>query len=476
MHLEIQPISMKPIVYTLLAIHLFVFTSCGEDRTGEFYALIEDRMWIEETMKEHYLWYEHMPPIEDENKYFTQAASFFKNLLYKKALNGKGDSYSYLEELPETEEPETRSLYLNRTSTYGMEFELMRDPLKGTNHTLARILYVLPGSPAEAAGIQRGDWLTTINGKQITTDNSKGLIQGGNVTFSRDRITTDVEGKQIWQPVDTVSISPSVTMEINPFLVDTTYQVGGQNIAYLVYNDFSTGPLNEGTETDYHEQMVQIFQKFRHQNPDAFILDLRYNPGGFLSCAQVLGSLLAPTQALGKEFIKLEFNDKAEQQTVSYAFDTEYAQANLNLSKIYILTSQYTASASEAVINGLKPYMGEENVIVIGEQTEGKNVAMQSFSDERYNFILWLVVAYVYNAENEGNYTNGFTPKYPLNERNLLRSWYPLGDVREFYLMNTLSLITTGTMPDLPTDEEQTTSASVYNTIEKRNIQGLKIR
>lgn len=158
MHLEIQPISMKPIVYTLLAIHLFVFTSCGEDRTGEFYALIEDRMWIEETMKEHYLWYEHMPPIEDENKYFTQAASFFKNLLYKKALDGKGDSYSYLEELPVAEEPEARSLYLNRTSTYGMEFELMRDPLKGTTHTLARILYVLPGSPAEAAGIQRGDW------------------------------------------------------------------------------------------------------------------------------------------------------------------------------------------------------------------------------------------------------------------------------------------------------------------------------
>ena len=476
MHLELQPINMRPIVYTLLAIHLFVFTSCGEDRTGEFYALIEDRMWIEETMKEHYLWYEHMPPIEDENKYFTQAASFFKNLLYKKALDGKGDSYSYLEELPVAEEPEARSLYLNRTSTYGMEFELMRDPLKGTTHTLARILYVLPGSPAEAAGIQRGDWLTTINGKQITTDNSKGLIQGENATFARDRITTDEEGKLTWEPVDTVSISPSVTMEINPFLVDTTYQVSGQNIAYLVYNDFSTGPLNEGTETDYHQQMVQIFQKFKHQQPDAFILDLRYNPGGFLSCAQVLGSLLAPTQALGKEFIKLEFNDKAEQQTVSYAFDPEYAQANLNLSKIYILTSQYTASASEAVINGLKPYMGEENVIVIGEQTEGKNVAMQSFSDERYNFILWPVVAYVYNADNEGNYTNGFTPQYPLSERNLVSGWYPLGDVREFFLKNTLSLITTGTMPDLPADEEQTTSASVYNTIEKRNIQGLRIR
>lgn len=467
---------MKQFVYTLLAIHIIVFTSCGEDRTGEFYALIEDRMWIEETMKEHYLWYEHMPAIEDEDDYFTQVPSFFKKLLYKKALDGKGDSYSYLEELPVTEDPEARSLYLNRTSTYGMEFELIRDPLKGTSHTMARILYVLPGSPADAAGIKRGDWLTAVNGKYITTDNSKELIQGGNVSFARDEVVADEEGKLVWQAVDTVSLPPSVTMEINPFLVDTTYHIGNRNIAYLVYNDFSTGPQNEGTENIYHEQMVEIFGKFKSQAPDAFILDLRYNPGGFLSCAQVLGSLLAPTQALGKDFIRLEFNDKSEPQTVSYAFSPEYATANLNLDKIYILTSQYTASASEAVINGLKPYMGEENVIVIGEKTEGKNVAMQAFSDERFNYTLWPVVAYVYNADNEGNYHNGFTPQYQLNERNIISGWYPLGDAREFYLKNTLSLITTGTMPDLASQGEQTTAVSVYNTIEKQDIQGLRIR
>lgn len=467
---------MKHSIYTYLFFFLIALTSCGEDRTGEFYALIEDRMWIEETMKEHYLWYEHMPVIEDEDSYFTQASTFFKNMLYKQALNGKGDSYSYMEEISQPDETESRSLYLDRTSTYGMEFELIRDPLKGTTHTLARILYVLPGSPAEKAGIKRGDWLTTIGQKQITTDNYRGLVQGGSTSFARDRIIVNEEGKQIWQAVDTVTVSPSIPMEINPFFKDTTFVVNNQKIGYLMYNEFATGPQNEGTENIYHEQMVHIFKKFKSQQPDAFILDLRYNPGGFLSSAQVLGSLLAPSHSLGKEFIKLEFNDKSDPQVVSYAFQSDYPDANLDLDKIYILTSTYTASASEALINGLKPYMGDENVIVIGEQTEGKNVAMQSFKDERFNFILWPVVAYVFNANNEGDYTNGFTPQYELSERNLLDNWYPLGDEREFLLKNTLSLITTGSMPDLPDEENQPEVQTIFSSIQGHGIQGLKFK
>lgn len=467
---------MKYIQYTFLAFLTFMLSSCGEDRTGEFYALIEDRMWIEETMRENYLWYDQMPVIEEENEYFAQPSAFFKKLLYKDALDGKGDSYSYMEEIPVAdEEAKARAMYLNRTSTYGMEFELMRDPLGGTTHTLARILYVLPGSPAEEAGIKRGDWLTTIGKKFITTDNYTALMYGGTATFARDRIVVTEEGKYAWQAVDTVTVSPSITMEINPFLVNKVYEVDGQKIAYLVYNEFATGPKNESSETEYHEQMQQIFAGFKAQNPDAFILDLRYNTGGFLSCAQVLGSLLAPTDCLGKAFVKLQFNDKSNPQVVNYIFDSQYSDANLNLNKIYILTSQYTASASEAIINGLKPYLGEENVILIGDKTEGKNVAMSSFQDERFNFILWPVVAYVFNANNEGNYINGFTPQYELIERNLISFWYPLGDEREYMLKNTLSLITTGTMPDIETQEE-TEVQSLMSSVSMHTMEGIRIK
>ena len=439
---------MKSLQHTLWALFLILLTSCGEDRTGEFYALIEDRMWIEEVMRENYLWAEDMPVIEKENDYFQEPATFFKKLLSKNALNGKGDKYSYMEETPK----ESRTLTLDRTSTFGMEFILTSDPTGTTAHTFARVLYVLPDSPAQKAGIERGDWISAINDERITTDNYEKLTQGGNVSLTRTRITP-LENGPGWQvSKDVLNVGASVAMEINPFLVNKVLEADGQKIAYLVYNEFATGPNNEGTESAYNEQMKQIFAQFKAQSPDAFILDLRYNNGGFLQCAQALGSLLAPATAMGQNFANLTFNAKADPQVIRYSFDTQYADANLNLNKIYILTGKYTASASEVIINGLIPYLGAENVVLIGTKTEGKNVAMTSFKNETHGLTLWPVIAYVSNANNEGDYSEGFQPTYQLDENNVIR-WYPLGNPEEYLLKNTLSLITTGTLADESTSE-----------------------
>ena len=458
---------MKLLKYILYTWMIFLFTACGEDRTGEFYALIEDRMWIEEVMRENYLWAEDMPVIEKEDDYFQDPATFFKKMLSKNALNGKGDKYSYMEiNRTETEE-NSRSLTLERTSTYGMEFQITNDPTGTTAHNFARVLYVLPGSPAEKAGIQRGDWISSINQDRITTDNYQQLIQGGAISLKRNQLI-NTENGIAWQVRDSLNVGPSIQMEINPFLFNSVYEVNGQKIGYLVYNEFTTGPNNEGTESAYNEQMKQIFAQFKSQSLDAFILDLRYNNGGFLQCAQALGSLLVPATSIGKDFVNLTFNAQANPQIVRYAFDKHYADANLNLSKIYILTSSQTASASEAVINGLIPYMGAENVVLIGTKTEGKNVAMQSFKNEAHGLTLWPVIAFVSNANNEGDYSEGFQPHYVLDE-NKLTHWYPLGNPEEYLLKNTLSLITTGSMPDLPNTEDEQTKV-IFNSIPTKGI------
>ena len=437
---------MKYLQHTFWAFLLTVLCSCGEDRTGEFYALIEDRQWIEETMQANYLWAEDMPVIENEDDYFKEPQTFFKSLLSKNAMNGKGDKYSYMEEDPKAPQQESRSQMLDRTSTYGMEFELTNDPTGTTNHIHAHVLYVLDGSPAQLAGIQRGDWLSSVDGQRITTSNYQLLKNGGSIKVARTRIYSTELG-YTWQPADTLNLAASITMEINPFLIDTLYQVEGQRIAYLMYNEFSTGPENKGTEETYNEQMKAIFANFKAQQPDALILDLRYNNGGYLQCAQALGSLVAPASALGKNFVNLQFNAKANPQRKAYPLLESYAEANLNLSKVYILTTSHTASASEALINGLIPYMGKENVILIGERTEGKNVAMTAFRNETYGITLWPVVAYTSNAEDFSDYGDGFEPTHELKERNIV-DWYPLGDIREYLLKNAISLITTGSIAD----------------------------
>ena len=203
---------MKYLQYTFLALIATLLSSCGEDRTGEFYALIEDRMWIEEVMRENYLWAEDMPVIDKEDDYFQEPATFFKNLLSKNALNGKGDKYSYMEQ----SKTESRSSTLDRISTYGMEFILTSDPTGTTAHNYARVLYVLPDSPAQKAGIERGDWISAINQDRITSDNYKLLIQGGAISLQRSQVIQTENGLG-WQVRDNVSVPASISMEINPF-------------------------------------------------------------------------------------------------------------------------------------------------------------------------------------------------------------------------------------------------------------------
>ena len=96
--------------------------------------------------------------------------------------------------------------------------------------------------------------------------------------------------------------------------------------------------------------------------------------------------------------------------------------------------------------------MGAENVILIGTKTEGKNVAMSSFKNETHGLTLWPVIAYVSNANNEGEYSEGFKPTYKLDE-NTISQWYPLGNPEEYLLKNTISLITKGTLSDESTPE-----------------------
>lgn len=432
-----KQIGLIPFLFT----SLFFITSCGEDRSGEYYALIGDNLWIEQIMEEHYLWNDQLGKVKEED-FFTEPESFLQKLVYTQALNGKGDKYSHIE----SKQASARSL--QRNATYGFDFELTSDPTGTTSHTFARILYTLPQSPASEAGLKRGDWLSAIEKEEITSSNYTRLMSGEATRLARRALVLDETGNPAWGASDTVAIGASRPMELNPFFLDTLYTVAGKKIAYLVYHEFSTGPDNQPDETTYREQMKQIFAQFKRQSPDAFILDLRYNPGGYLTCATDLGSYLAPAADLGKPFCTLQYNATTTPQQQTLPLNTQLAAENLNLSKLYVLTSSFTASASEAVINCLRPYLGAENVVTIGETTVGKPVATVAYEDERYDFILHPVVAYVHNAEGVADYADGIAPNIPLTERNLLSHWYPLGDVREYLLKNTLSYITSGTVPD----------------------------
>lgn len=429
---------------------LFGFTSCGEDRTNEFKELTKECTWIYDTMKEYYFWYEEMPDVKREN-YFKEPETFFKSLLSQK------DKYSYLET---ADGQTTRSI--NRNSTYGFDFALYVDPATQSTsdpRRYARILYVLPNSPASEAGLKRGDWISTVGGVELTSQNYTALIFGTDTRLTLATPNLDeATGQFYWDAEEkSVQLSASRWVEDNPFYVDTVFHFDNHRVAYLMYNSFSTGPENTGKETDYSDRMHQIFQQFKAQEPTDFILDLRYNPGGYLTCAQELASLLVPQEATGKIFCTTVFNDKKQNLNESYLFEKQLMRNhNLNLSRIFIITSSLTASASESIINGLRPFMGENNVELIGARTEGKNVASLTFNSD-FGFSLHPIVAQVYNSKQESDYADGFAPTFEFDEFNYITPFYPLGDIRESTLAMVIYRIITGSYPSEFEESQQAT-------------------
>lgn len=457
--------------FSLFCTVILVLAACGEDRTDEYLVRTEEDRWIEEQMQNIYLWYYDMPQGKGID-YFAAPKEFFASLLSKTAQEGKGDKYSYIEI---DEENSTR--LINQESSYGFDFMLYSDPTKETSNRYARIIFVLPDSPAWAAGLKRGDWISGVNQEVLTENNYGYLYRGEERRFALASLNINENGSLYWINEDTLTIAASRPVEDNPFYVDTVYQVNGKRIAYLMYNRFSTGPGDTPEESAYNEEMKSVFAAFQSSGFDDFILDLRYNPGGYLTCAQLMTTMLAPSSALDKEFCSLQFNNKNTSLDQSFKLDPSLAGGvNLNLQRLYVIVSNLTASASESVINCLTPYMKSENIILIGTTTQGKNVASIPIPSP-YNFTLHPIVATVLNAEGNSDYFKGMRPTYTLDESQYVNRLYPLGDIRELMLRNTLSLITTGTMPDVPADENEKgetrsthINAPLFNSLRRKAV------
>lgn len=437
-----------------------LLASCGEDRTYEFLAKTEVDNWIEDQMQEVYLYYQEMPQLE-EKSYFRPAEEFFPLLL------ASHDNYSYLETLPESK---TRNAI--QSVTYGFDFQLSGDPTGTSSRQVARVLQVLPQSPAAQAGLKRGDFIVQANGRNLSSSSTELLQSGGGVTLTVLPLTVNQETELPEWVADTLllEVPAAVAMENNPFFLHQVYERNGVKIGYLVYNEFKAD-AGSG-DNAYMNQMLQLFQEFRQQGVEEFILDLRYNQGGYVTCAQLLASLLAPADRLGEEFAHFVFSDKQQSLNYSLPLLQEYASCNLNLGRLFIISGLYTASASEMMVNCLRPYM---TVNLLGTQTVGKNVAMTRI-ESPYDFVMYPVTSTVYNVNGESDYASGFTPEYIITESNYY-PWQELGDPDELLLKNALQWIAGETPADaenisLPEEPEATDSTATKVRLSGETVRG----
>lgn len=159
----------------------------------------------------------------------------------------------------------------------------------------------------------------------------------------------------------------------NPIFKTEIINSGGENIGYLMYNGFTAGSENE---------LNEVFGEFKANNIQHLVLDLRYNPGGSVRTTTFLASMITG-QHTGEVFEKLVYNNDLQSNNNNFNFTNRLANGNtinsLGLTKLYVLATGRSASASEGLINSLKPYMNE--IIQIGSNTVGKTQASITLYD-----------------------------------------------------------------------------------------------
>ncbi|SDS30639.1 C-terminal processing protease CtpA/Prc, contains a PDZ domain [Christiangramia echinicola] len=293
----------------------------------------------------------------------------------------------------------------------GIKFGIGR--IAGTNNIFGIIRYILPGTSAEDAGLVRGNIFTEINGQKLTSNNFSSLIDQSSFTIN----VGYVENSEIFLTENEVTLTDDNYTE-NPVFIAKTFDIGGRKIGYLMYNSFIA---------NFDEELNKAFGDFKANGVTDLVLDLRYNGGGSVESAKDLSSMITG-QFKGKIFIKEQWNTKYQNfyeaqnpEALNNRFDDKIrggASINsLNLSEVYILTSNSSASASELVINGLTPYI---SVIQIGDRTVGKFQASVTLYDSEdysksgrstnHTYAIQPLVFKSINSAGKSDYIDGLQP------------------------------------------------------------------
>ncbi|WP_108809464.1 S41 family peptidase [Aquimarina spinulae] len=298
------------------------------------------------------------------------------------------------------------------TKNNGMEYGLVRYP-NDQSLVFGYVRYVLPGTDAEAKGIKRGDIFNTVNGTQMNDQNFRQLLSPDSYTIG----LATFDGTNVTATGTSVSLT-KVQYTENPVFISKTIDVGGSPVGYLMYNSF-TG--------DFDPQLNAAFAKFVSDNVSDLILDLRYNGGGSVTTAIDLSSMITG-QFNGQIFSTEEWNsDRQAQFGSTNLFDNQIrtgeAINSLNLSRVYVLTTRSSASASELVINGLDPHI---NVIQVGTTTRGKFQASITLYDSNnfgrdganagHTYAMQPLVLKSSNSVGFTDYHGGFSPEIEIEE------------------------------------------------------------
>ena len=407
-----------------------------------------EKTWVRAHLNDVYLWYKEIVDVSAAS--YSSPHAYFDALLVKSK-----DRFSF------TGSTEEINNYFDSGAEIGFGYELVNQ-----NGSL-RVTYVQPNSPAATQNLQRGTRIVGINGAAIETLSRETQIAGLYPDKAGVKTVLQVKdnGATNTRSVELVSTSITSYPVLQNSIITTS---SNRKLGYLVFTDHiatAEAPL------------INAMQEFKQNGIDDLVIDLRYNGGGYLYIANEVASMIAGSKVQGRVFEQLQFNDKHPEKTSQsrdlYTSKSRNGQTlpQLNLGRVFVLTSSRTCSASESIINGLSPFI---QVITIGGTTCGKPYGF--IQEDNCGTAYFAIEFSGVNDLGNGGYVNGFAPTCASSDD--LEN--PLGSSNERLLANAINYAQTGACSTsglaLPPAERSSVLSNAIEARERawRNIRLLK--
>ena len=367
---------MKPLVLclTLLLGGLGVWPAAAQNGPASC-SVTGQNLYVRDVLQDLYLWNQFLPNVSPS--WSSSPEAYLEAVRYRPL----DSHFSYIASAAASNAFYSDSQFIG----YGFSTAIEGEEL--------RVLQVYPESPASEAGLARGDWILEIDGRSVAS-----LIQSGQIGSAFGPSDIGVSSEVLFRSRSGVERRQRMTkraVTIPTVSLTRAYDVDGRRVGYLFFRNFvrpSVAALDEA------------FDALRQAGVTELVLDLRYNGGGLVDVAVHLSSLIGGTRTAGQPFATFAHNDRNafRNETLRFADATPPAPT---LSRLFVITSRSSASASELVINGLRPFIP---VVLIGDTTYGKPVGQ--YLIEFCTKVLAPVSFSLKNANGEADYFEGFAP------------------------------------------------------------------
>jgi len=342
------------------------------------------KQFVLDAMRDVYFWYTALPANVDLSQFATPE-ELLTALISFSPIN------------PLTDEPIDRFSFINSAEADAQffgegKFEGFGFSFRFEAADDVRFTRVFSGSPADlVGGFARGQRIIALDGRSIADIQAN---EGVGVVFGQSPLEFTIRG------LDNIEFAVTVSHDIvtiDPLPQWRIIDMGGTPVGYVEFATFiSTADPVFST----------IFADFNAAGVSAVIIDMRYNGGGLVSTAELLGDYLGGFNSNNLIFSKTLFNDKNTGSNRTAFF--QRLVNSTNLSRLVVIATSGTASASEIVINSMEPYA---EVTIVGDTTFGKPVGQVGI--QFCEKILRATAFETVNVLDQGDYFDGLPVDCP---------------------------------------------------------------